>query len=175
MASGVLSMLTEKRQQPQYPLPSPRVVELAEYILSKQGAMSANKLQKLCYYSQAWALAWDGEALFEDEIHAWANGPVVTSLYPLHKGRYLVHPGEIRLMALALSTRPAVCWDASERAWMWIVPLDAERSVLSTDESRSGMLCMRIGHESTASLAADKAREELRASVLRALDALAGR
>lgn len=48
------------------------------------------KLQKLAYYSQAWHLAWEGKALFEDCIEAWAAGPVVRSLYAKHRGRFQV-------------------------------------------------------------------------------------
>jgi len=52
--------------------------------------MSAMKLQKLCYYSQAWSLVFDGEKLFDDSIQAWANGPVVRSLYAQHRGQFTV-------------------------------------------------------------------------------------
>lgn len=39
------------------------------------------KLQKLCYYAQAWYCAVHRHALFQDRIEAWAHGPVVPSLY----------------------------------------------------------------------------------------------
>jgi hypothetical protein len=52
--------------------------------------MSAMKLQKLVYYSQAWHLVWDEEALFADHIEAWANGPVVPKLYQVHRGQFNV-------------------------------------------------------------------------------------
>ena len=39
------------------------------------------KLHKLLYYAQGWSLAWVGEPLFEEKIHAWANGPVVAELW----------------------------------------------------------------------------------------------
>lgn len=39
------------------------------------------KLQKLCYYAQAWHLALFGKKLFEGKIEAWAHGPVVPELY----------------------------------------------------------------------------------------------
>ena len=41
-----------------------RAIDVAAYILRKQGAMPAMKLQKLAYYSQAWSLVWDDESLF---------------------------------------------------------------------------------------------------------------
>ncbi|MBN1477922.1 DUF4065 domain-containing protein [Candidatus Sumerlaeota bacterium] len=64
--------------------------DVAAYILKKLGSMSTWKLQKLLYYSQAWALVWDEKRLFPDKIKAWANGPVVPSVYALHKGRYRI-------------------------------------------------------------------------------------
>nr|WSY53818.1 DUF4065 domain-containing protein [Streptomyces sp. NBC_00886] len=64
--------------------------DVAAYILSKTGPQSAMKLQKLCYYSQAWSLVWDEEPLFDDRIEAWQNGPVVRSLYAQHRGQYTV-------------------------------------------------------------------------------------
>ncbi|MGE9781888.1 Panacea domain-containing protein [Janibacter sp. G368] len=65
-------------------------VDVASYIIAEQGEMSAMKLQKLVYYSQAWSLALEGEPLFFDMIEAWANGPVVRSLFGYHRGRYQV-------------------------------------------------------------------------------------
>ncbi|MEU2434512.1 type II toxin-antitoxin system antitoxin SocA domain-containing protein [Streptomyces sp. NPDC007861] len=65
--------------------------DVAAYVLSKTGPLSAMKLQKLCYYSQAWSLVWDEQPLFQDRIEAWANGPVVRSLYAQHRGLYTVH------------------------------------------------------------------------------------
>lgn len=69
------------------------VKDVADYILQKLDAMSAMKLQKLVYYTQAWSLAWDEEELFSEEIEAWANGPVVRELYELHRGRYRLGKG----------------------------------------------------------------------------------
>lgn len=66
------------------------VIDVARYILDRKGAMSAMKLQKLVYYAQAWSLAWDEEPLFEEDIQAWANGPVAPSLFQAHKGQYRV-------------------------------------------------------------------------------------
>lgn len=62
--------------------------DVAAYILRSAGPMSAMKLQKLVYYSQAWSLVWDESPLFKDRVEAWANGPVVPSLYSQHAGRF---------------------------------------------------------------------------------------
>lgn len=69
------------------------VLDVAAYILEKSGPMTAMKLQKLAYYSQAWSLVWDDAPLFEDRIEAWANGPVAPSLYRIHRGMFGVAPG----------------------------------------------------------------------------------
>lgn len=66
------------------------VFDVAAYILEKQGEMSCMKLQKLVYYSQAWSLVWLDRPLFNEEIQAWANGPVVPKLYNAHRGQFLI-------------------------------------------------------------------------------------
>jgi uncharacterized phage-associated protein len=81
------------------------VHDVAAYILRKQGAMTAMKLQKLAYYSQAWSLVWDEKPLFRQRIEAWANGPVVPELYESHRGKFEVrtwpqgNPGNLTLEA----------------------------------------------------------------------------
>lgn len=58
---------------------------IADWFLNKE-EMTHKKLQKLCYYAQAWYCAlYGGDPLFEDEIQAWVHGPVVISLYPEYK------------------------------------------------------------------------------------------
>jgi uncharacterized phage-associated protein len=54
------------------------------------GTVDTFKLQKLTYYSQAWHLVWESEALFDDPIEAWAAGPVIRRLYDHHKGRFVI-------------------------------------------------------------------------------------
>jgi uncharacterized phage-associated protein len=74
------------------PLESSKVsaLDVAAYILGKTGPMSTMKLQKLVYYSQAWSLVWDEKPLFEEDIEAWANGPVVRKLFDYHRGMYQI-------------------------------------------------------------------------------------
>jgi uncharacterized phage-associated protein len=66
------------------------VHDVAQYILERRGEMTAWKLQKLVYYSQAWSLVWDERPLFKESIEAWANGPVTPYLYDLHRGSFTV-------------------------------------------------------------------------------------
>ncbi len=64
--------------------------DVAAYIIGKTGEITAMKLQKLVYYAQAWHAVWSDRALFDEEIQAWANGPVCYDLYQKHKGRFRV-------------------------------------------------------------------------------------
>ncbi|MBF0673177.1 MAG: DUF4065 domain-containing protein [Salinibacterium sp.] len=64
--------------------------DVAAYIIDKCGEMTAMKLQKLLYYSQAWHLVWSEQPLFGEEIQAWANGPVVYDIYRKHSGQFRV-------------------------------------------------------------------------------------
>lgn len=66
------------------------IFNVARYILSHKGKMSTWKLQKLCFYSQAWALAWTEKPLFEEDFEAWTNGPVSPVLFEAHRGRFSV-------------------------------------------------------------------------------------
>lgn len=76
------------------------VFDVAKYILVRKGRMSTMKLQKLCYYSQAWSLVWDDAPLFDEDFCAYVNGPVCRELFNETKGRFSVEandePGDIR-------------------------------------------------------------------------------
>lgn len=71
------------------------VFDVARYILEKEGKLSTWKLQKLCYYSQAWTLAWGDGELFDEDFEAWSNGPVCPELFAAHKGLYYVTADKI--------------------------------------------------------------------------------
>lgn len=70
------------------------VFDVAKYILDKYDAMSAMKLQKLIFYSQAMSLVWDDVPLFEDDFEAWAKGPVCRTLFNAHKGMFMLNNSE---------------------------------------------------------------------------------
>ncbi len=72
-------------------VPTTDVFDVAQYILAKVGRLTTWKLQKLCYYSQAWSLVWDSEPLFKERIEAWVNGPVIPALYKKHRGRFYMN------------------------------------------------------------------------------------
>jgi uncharacterized phage-associated protein len=67
------------------------IFDTSKYILDTVGGeVSAMKLQKLCYYSQAWNLVWEGKQLFQEDFLRWDNGPVCRELFDLHQGLFYV-------------------------------------------------------------------------------------
>ena len=77
-----------------------KVYDVAQYILNSIGGeISAMKLQKLCYYSQAWTLAWDDKELFPEEFLRWDNGPVCRELKVLFWfNKWLKNSSGVRLI-----------------------------------------------------------------------------
>lgn len=57
------------------------IFDAAKFILEELGQTSTMKLQKLCYYAQAWSLVWDHAPLFEEDFQAWVNGPMCPELF----------------------------------------------------------------------------------------------
>lgn len=72
------------------------VFDVAKYILEWQSPMSTWKLQKLCYYCQAWHYTWTERPLFAETFEAWRNGPVCPDLFHEHQGKYMVSAAEIK-------------------------------------------------------------------------------
>lgn len=66
------------------------VIDIAECILKKTGDITAMKLQKLVYYTQAWHLVIYEKPAFDEKIEAWANGPVVPFLFSIHRKHFIV-------------------------------------------------------------------------------------
>ena len=63
------------------------IFDTAKYILEQSGPMSTMKLQKLCYYAQAWSLVWDNSPLFKEDFQAWETGPVCPELFYKIQGK----------------------------------------------------------------------------------------
>lgn len=62
------------------------IFDVANYYITKSKLQNENpmtplKLQKLCYYAQAWSMVWDGKELFPEEFQAWVHGPANYKLY----------------------------------------------------------------------------------------------
>ena len=65
---------------------TPSAKTVAQFLLYLAGRdeisdMDQFKVQKALYFCQGWSLALRGKVLFEDEIQAWPNGPVVPSVW----------------------------------------------------------------------------------------------
>lgn len=55
--------------------------------------MDHKKIQKLCYYAQAWSLALFDKPIINCKFEAWAHGPVCRELYEkLHEHTYFNVP-----------------------------------------------------------------------------------
>lgn len=77
-----------------------QVADVAKYILTTRTAQklstTAYALQKILYYCQAWMLVAQGRKLFDNDIEAWDQGPVVPEVFRRYcRGRHFVFPSEI--------------------------------------------------------------------------------
>jgi len=61
------------------------IFDIADWFLLK-GNMTHKKLQKLCYYAQAWCFALKEYRLANTDFQAWVHGPVSPALYERFKG-----------------------------------------------------------------------------------------
>jgi uncharacterized phage-associated protein len=103
------------------------VQDVAAYILSKLKPITAMKLQKLIYYSQAWSLVWDEKPLFPERIEAWANGPVIPDLYAIHRGEFqlsqLPNGNLAQLAPVEIETIDRVLEFYSDKSSQWLSDL----------------------------------------------------
>lgn len=60
------------------------IMEIATWFLAKE-TMTHLKLQKLCYYAQAWFYTLKGFRLMNSDFQAWVHGPVSPELYEKFK------------------------------------------------------------------------------------------
>lgn len=60
-------------------------INLARYILAKQGSISNMKLQKLLFYTESVFMAVTNKSLFEEKFEAWRHGPVLPVVYHTFK------------------------------------------------------------------------------------------
>lgn len=105
------------------------VFDVSEYILHKLGECTHMKLQKLVFYSQAWSLVWDDAPLYSEPIQAWANGPVVPSLYRELRGKFSVSRSDLpqgdpsKLTDEQKSTIDAVLEHYGDKSSQWLSDL----------------------------------------------------
>lgn len=62
------------------------ITDATKWFIDKNGGeIGSKKLQKLCYYTQAWSYAIRDKALFAGDFQAWAHGPVNRELWDMFK------------------------------------------------------------------------------------------
>ncbi len=62
------------------------IKDVANWFLLKRNHMTNKKIQKLCYYAQAWSLAKLGYSIATNaSFEAWVHGPVSPALYKIFK------------------------------------------------------------------------------------------
>lgn len=86
---------------------------LLKIVFSAGDTISNLKLQKLCYFSQVASLVHKEQPFFEDEIQAWAHGPVIPNLYRRFRryGWQAIDPTDLR-------TRPNRDLDDEEKMFL---------------------------------------------------------
>ena len=109
---------------------------------------------KLLYYAQGWHLAWTGEAIFGDEIEAWAIGPIVPSIWDedyadLHADWGPSDTEQITLDFVAerygrLGTRALIERSRSEQPWLKASLEPSRTPVISRDLLRSSFRTWEI-------------------------------
>lgn len=67
------------------------VESVANQIIRRQGRLTTLKLQKLTYYANAIHLVRHGTPLFDDEVEAFKDGPVIRSLWERYRGKRWVN------------------------------------------------------------------------------------
>ena len=87
------------------------VVDIAKYILERQGRTSTMKLQKLVYYAQVWAVTDGPGPLFGDSIKAWAEGPVVPTLFHEHRGRAKITATDLPTSGRTIGSKDQIAID----------------------------------------------------------------
>ena len=84
--------------------PSSKLFDVAKWFLRKE-VMNQRKLQKLCYYAQAWHYALLGTPFFEGEFEAWVHGPVSRELWNCFRdqGYWDIQPEDLDIVEVGLS------------------------------------------------------------------------
>lgn len=108
------------------------VLDVAAHILREHGAMTHMKLQRLCYFAQAWHLVWTAQPLFPERIEAWANGPVVPVLYQALRGDFTVDADTLQARLSDPVARERVCAQLLEEGLLVREGEGAEQAVASS-------------------------------------------
>ena len=93
-----------------------KIFDVANWFLAKE-LMDQKKVQKLCYYTQAWSMALNNRPMMDCEFEAWAHGPVCRELWEkLHEYTYFDIPQDV-LKDIALPITDINDIELIERVW----------------------------------------------------------
>lgn len=93
-----------------------KIFDVANCFLKKE-PMDQKKVQKLCYYTQAWSMALNNRPMIDCEFEAWAHGPVCRELWKkLHEYTYFDIPQDV-LKDIALPITDINDIELIERVW----------------------------------------------------------
>ena len=86
--------------------PHSKLFDVAKWFLQKE-SMNQRKLQKLCYYAQAWHYALCGTPLFDADFEAWVHGPVNRDIwnYFRDQGYWDIEPSELDIIEVGQKNR----------------------------------------------------------------------
>ncbi|MFL4475546.1 Panacea domain-containing protein [Paeniglutamicibacter sp. MACA_103] len=111
--------------------------DLAAFIVQRLGRIETLKLQKLLYYCNAWNLALRGRPMFPDQIEAWKHGPVISSIYTMHRKETSVDS-----------------WEAGDATRVSMPDQDLATAVINLYGARSGWALRNLTHKEDPWMAA---------------------
>ena len=134
------------------------VLEVARYLLRRTGPVSRWKLQKLCYYAQAWQIAWTERELFPEDFEAWSNGPVCRKLYGEYQEQWMVEP-EDNANEISLTEDERETIDLVLEHYGNLGAYDLELQVCSEPPWREARKRMYLGEEPSAVISKERMGE----------------
>lgn len=92
------------------------IFDIANWFINKE-SMDQKKVQKLCYYTQAWSMALYNKPMINCTFEAWAHGPVCRELWEkLHEHTYYPIPkNTLKDEAIFITDTDAL--ELIERVW----------------------------------------------------------
>lgn len=147
------------------------IFQVAKWFLAKD-PMTQKRLQKLCYYSQAWYFTLKESALVKNDFEAWVHGPVSstlrnklkrTGLYDIELGKYFNNvsdindPDDVELLELVWNTYGGLTANALEvlthnedpwkKARLGLKPTDNSNRIISLEHMKEFYKTIYIGDD----------------------------
>lgn len=148
---------------PVYPRVNTSALDVAAFILElahrDSEPVNPRKLQKALYYAQCWSLI-EGERLFDEDVEAWINGPVVRLVWKAHAGTMPIQTDEF------LYDLSADQMDLISSVWEALKHLSGQELADKTHETGRAWKQARKGLPDTARTSRPVRLEDMAAEVL---------